>query len=126
TVAHVDFQRQEGITKLVLQRPQAIAASAGADRPPAAGDKTPRSRLPEAGRRAGDEYGFGHCSLKRSNIQSVAVGQSSILSWACSARGTAGASRGSATMCSRQVSGECFATDAWWMGRSSTKAARGA
>ncbi len=53
---------------------------------------------------------FEPCSL--SNIQPQAVGQSSIRAWACSAAGMAGASKGSATMCSRCTSGACSATEA--------------
>ena len=114
----------EQLAKLARQRVEPVGAAAGADHLPAVGDELARGGGADPGGRAGDEGGLGHWSLSRSRIQSVAVGQSSIRAWACSAGGTAGASRGSATMCSRWTSGACLATEAWWTGRSSTNAVR--
>ena len=60
---------------------------------------------------------------KPTMIQPLASAQSSMRASACSAFGTAHATRGSAIMCSRQMPGACLATDAWCIGKSSTKTA---
>ena len=105
-VAHVEFERQEAIAQLVGQFPQALRAPTGADHLPAAGCEALRRGLAEARRGAGDQDGLRHgFSESCSRIQALAVGQSSIRAWACSAVGTAGSDRGSAIMCSRQTFG---------------------
>ena len=100
-VAHVEHQRVESVSDLRRQLVEPVTAAAGADDLPARSSELARRGGADSGGRAGDEGGLGHFSSSRSKIQSQAVGQSSIRAWACSAAGIAGASRGSATMCSR-------------------------
>ena len=111
TVAHVDLERQEILAEFLGQGPQPVAAPACADHPPATVREPLGRRAAEARGRASDEDGL-HCCSSLSSIQRVARCQSSMRACACSAVVTAGASRGSATMWSRHVSGECLATEA--------------
>ena len=66
-VAHVDLERQEGVAELLLKLSQPVAAAAGADRLPAAGDELARRGLAEAGGRAGDQDRLHHALLRSSS-----------------------------------------------------------
>ncbi len=97
-VAHVEIDPAKVLAQFAFKRGEPLGAAAGADHAPAGRDELARGGLADPGGGAGDE---NIVHFKRSNSQSQAVGQSSIRTWAAGAVGTAGASRGSATICRR-------------------------